>query len=113
MLFEKIHFSNSIFFNIIFMSFGGHVQDMVNRVKQNTALKNARRKKFKGGNDYSKIKKTKTVYNFPKLSNEELKLFKQKVKEEAAKEKKKQQLYWILAAIVVLIVIIIFNFVDF
>lgn len=95
------------------MSFGGHVNDMVNRVKQNAALKNARRRKFKGGNDYSKIKKTKTAYNLPKLSNEELKLFKQRVKEEAKLENKKQVFYWVIAAIIVLIVIIIFNFVNF
>ena len=43
------------------MSFGGNVNDMINRVKQNAALKNARRKKFKGGNDYSKTKNIKTA----------------------------------------------------
>ena len=50
------------------MSFGGHVNDMINRVKQNAALKNARRKKFKGGNDYSKTKNIKTAYNFSEFS---------------------------------------------
>ena len=95
------------------MSFGGHVQDMVNRVKQNAALKNARRGKFKGGNDYSKIKKTKTIYNLPKLSNEELKIFKQKVKEEAKQEQKKQIFYGVLAVTAILTTIITFNFVDF
>ena len=72
------------------MSFGGHVNDMVNRVKQNAALKNARRGKFKGGNDYSKTKAVKTGYNFPKLSKEELEIFKLKVKKEAKQEKQKQ-----------------------
>ena len=95
------------------MSFGGHVNDMINRIKQNAALKNARRKKFKGGNDYSKTKTIKTTFNYPKLSESDLNTFKQKIVKEAAKEKKKQQLYWILGAIVVLISFLIFNFVDF
>jgi len=95
------------------MSFGGHVNDMVNRIKQNAALKNTRRKKFKGGNDYSKTKNKKTTYNFPKLSESDLNTFKQKIIEAATKEKKKQQLYWILGAIAVLISILIFNYVDF
>ena len=50
------------------MSFGGHVYDMVDRLKQNAALKNSKRRKFKGGNNYLKILKTKTSYNLPKLS---------------------------------------------
>ena len=29
----------------------GHIQDMVNRVKQNAALKNTHRHKFKGGKE--------------------------------------------------------------
>ncbi|GGK39359.1 MULTISPECIES: hypothetical protein [Flavobacteriaceae] len=95
------------------MSFGGHVNDMVNKIKQNAALKNARRKKFKSGNDYSKIKIIKTTYNIPKLSKSDLNTFKQKIVKVAAKEKRKQQLYWILGAISVLISILIFNFVDF
>ena len=95
------------------MSFGGHVNDMVNRIKQNAALKNARRKKFKGGNDYSKTKNIKTTYNFPKLSKSDLNTFKQKIIKEAAKEKRKQQLYWILGIISILIIIALFNFVDF
>ena len=95
------------------MSFGGHVNDMINRVKQNAALKNARRNKFKGGNDYSKTTTTKTTYNLPKLSNEELKIFKQKLKEETTQENNKQLRYYILGAIAILIIIIIFNYVNF
>ena len=52
---------------------------MINRVKQNAALKNARRKKFKGGNDYSKTKNIKTAYNFSEFSEKELTEFKQKL----------------------------------
>ena len=72
------------------MSFGGHVNDMVNRVKQNAALKNARRKKFKGGNDYSKIEYEKTSYDFPEMTSEEFKKFKNNLIEEAKQEQKKK-----------------------
>jgi hypothetical protein len=37
------------------MSFGGHVNDMINSVKQNIALKNERRKKFKGNTKFLTI----------------------------------------------------------
>ena len=50
------------------MSFGGHVQDMLNRIKQNASLKNGRCNKFKGGNNYSKTQSIKTGYDFPKLA---------------------------------------------
>ena len=94
------------------MSFGGHVNDMINSVKQNTALKNARRKKFKGGNDYSKTKSIKTAYNIPKLSKSDLDTFKKSIAKEAIQEKKKQILYWVLGIVAVLISILIFNFVG-
>lgn len=54
------------------MSFGGHVNDVVNRIKQNAALKNARKRKFKGRNDYANIKYTKTEYDFPEVFDNEL-----------------------------------------
>ena len=90
------------------MSFGGHVNDMVNRVKQNAALKNARKGKFKGGNDYTKTKNRKTDYDFPKLSKEELKNFKLKVQKEAKQEKIKQLKFWVFITIVVAILLLFF-----
>ncbi len=90
------------------MSFGGHVNDMINRVKQNAALKNARRGKFKGGNDYAKTKNIKTEYSFPKLSKEELKAFKLKVQEEAKQEKIKQLKFWGFITITVLLLLLFF-----
>jgi len=82
---------------------------MINRVKQNAALKDARRRKFKGGNDYSHVSRTKTEYNFPKLSQQGLQNFKLKVKDEARKEKIKQLLFWSVI-VVVLVTLIIFNY---
>ncbi|MDV7186384.1 hypothetical protein R3X25_03745 [Lutibacter sp. TH_r2] len=82
------------------MSFGGHVYDMINRVKQNAALKNARRGKFKGGNDYSKINNKKTEYDFPKMSKTELEQFKQKLKKEAKQEQHKKVLFWIFTILI-------------
>lgn len=93
------------------MSFGGHVNDMVNRIKQNAALKQARRRKFKGGNDYSQVTYHKTEYNFPKLSKEEMQNFKAKVKAEARLENSKQIKIWILVTtFVVVLMFLFFNY---
>ena len=93
------------------MSFGGHVNDMVNRIKQNAALKDARRRKFKGGNDYSNVSTIKTEYNFPKLSTEEMKNFKAKIKEEAKLEKIKQLKIWGFVIMFVMIsMFLMFNY---
>jgi hypothetical protein len=73
------------------MSFGGHVQDMLNRIKQNASLKNGRCNKFKGGNNYSKTQSIKTGYDFPKLAKNELDEFKQELKREAQKRLLKKQ----------------------
>ena len=86
------------------MSFGGHVNDMVNRVKQNAALKNARRKKFKGGNDYSKIEYEKTSYDFPEMTSEEFKKFKNNLIEEDKQEQKKRTLFILFAIVLPIIV---------
>ena len=93
------------------MSFGGHVNDMMNRIKQNTALKDARRRKFKGGNDYSHISLNKTGYIFPKLSSKELEEFKLKVQKEAKKEIIKQIKFWAFTVVISLIIgFLIFNY---
>jgi len=87
--------------------------DMMNRIRQNAALKVSRRNKFKGNNrktNFSKKEQLKPEYDFPKVSDSELKLIKSKIKEEARKENKKQLLIWILFAIAVVIVFLIFNY---
>ena len=92
------------------MSFGGHVFDMLNRIKQNNALKGNRRKKFKGGNDYSKTKNIKTEFDLPKLSEEELSSLKNKIKKEVLDEKRKQLFYIILSIIITFILISSFSY---
>ena len=93
------------------MSFGGHLNDMVHRIKQNATLKNARKRKFKGGNDYSHISLNKTEYNFPKLSSKELEEFKLKVQKEAKKEIIKQIKFWAFTVVISLIIgFLIFNY---
>jgi len=92
------------------MSFGGHVNDMVNRIKQNTALKDARRRKFKGGNDYSKVKRVKTEYKLPKFTTYNLSEFKKKVQIEAKLESIKRLQFWGILIFVILIALIIFNY---
>tara|TARA_R110001583_G_scaffold160872_1_gene312797 strand:+ start:78680 stop:78967 length:288 start_codon:yes stop_codon:yes gene_type:complete len=91
------------------MSAGGHISDMMNRIKQNAILKNARRRKFKGGNDYSKTKNIKTTYDFPKFSSSEFKSFKKKVIKDALKENNIQTIYIISFIIVVILIFLIFN----
>jgi len=95
------------------MSAGGHMMDMMNRIRQNAALKVSRRNKFKGNNretNFSKKKSSKPEYDFPKVTSSELKLIKAKIKEEAIKERKKQLLILMLFAIAVTIVFLTFNY---
>ncbi len=79
------------------MSFGGHVNDMVNRVKQNAALKNARKNKFKGGNDYSKV------------SKEDLESIKDTIKTSTKFERNKRIIYGELISIIAIISILLLN----
>lgn len=93
------------------MSFGGHVNDMVNRIKQNAALKDARRRKFKGGNDYLKVSHHKAEYNFPKLSKEGIENFKNKVKAEAKLENIRQIKIWVfVATLISILMFLLFNY---
>lgn len=92
------------------MSFGGHINDMVNRIKQNTALKNARRNKFKGGNDYSHIKKSKPEYDFPEVSEKELQRIKLEIQKKANLEKNLKLKLKLIFIIFILCLFIIFNF---
>lgn len=46
------------------MSAGGHLLDMVNRIRQNAALKISKRNKFKGNNTYSSKSNEKPEYDF-------------------------------------------------
>lgn len=94
------------------MSAGGHINDMVSRIRQNAALKVSRRDKFRGNNrkiNFSKKVQPKPEYDFPKVSKSELDLIKSRIKEEALKKNKKQQIYLILFGMMVLLIFLIFN----
>ena len=95
------------------MSAGGHISDMMNRIKQNALLKNARRRKFKGGNDYSKTKSIKTEYNLTELSKPELEAFKKRVQKIAQQEKRKRTVFLIVCSLILLIILLIFNNLKF
>ena len=88
----------------------GHIMDMMNRIRQNAALKVSRRNKFKGGNTYTTISNLKTEYDFPEVSNSKLELIKFKIREEALKDRKKQYLYWVLSILLIALAFLIFNF---
>ena len=92
------------------MSFGGHVNDMVNRIKQNTALKNARKGKFKGGNAYLKVKTSKTEYDFPEVSKNELQKIKITIQQKASLERNRQYKFILIFIFVILTLFVIFNF---
>lgn len=91
------------------MGGSGHISDMINRIKQNAILKNARRRKFKGGNDYSKTRNIKTEYDFPKLSKLKLQVFKKRIREEAKQEKRKRTTLIILGVLILFIALFVFN----
>ena len=88
----------------------GHIQDMLNRVKQNNALKNARKKRFKGGNNYSNISRKKTIYDFPDTSKIELEKIKESIRKDAKKAHNKQLIIWLVGFIVLVIIFIAFNY---
>jgi len=92
------------------MSFGGHVNDMVHRIKQNATLKNARKRKFKGGNDYSSISRSKTEYDFPTISKTELEKIKTTIQQKTNIERIHHYKFTIIFILVILFLFAIFNF---
>lgn len=95
------------------MSAGGHIMDMMNRIRQNAALKVSRRNKFKGNNrkiNFSTKPTIKPEYDFPKVSKSELDIIKSRIKENALKENKKQLLLLALFISIVIIAFLIFNY---
>ncbi|THD67419.1 hypothetical protein E7Z59_07085 [Robertkochia marina] len=94
------------------MSFGaGHVMDMINRMKQNRALKPSNRSKFKGDNResiYSKKGKNFKIPKFKILPPKELEKVKTQIQQNAAKERKKQNFIYGIALTVITILILAF-----
>lgn len=74
------------------MSFGGHVQDMVNRMKTNEALRKAHRAKFKKIKDaYINALQTnkRKIIDNRSLSNEELEIIKFQIRNDLKNERRK------------------------
>ena len=92
------------------MSFGGHVNDMVHRIKQNATLKNTRKRKFKGGNDYSSISRSKTEYDFPTISKTELEKLKTLIQQKANLERIQHYKFIPIFILAILLLFAIFNF---
>ena len=73
------------------MSFGGHVQDMVNRMNQNRSQRTNNKTGFKGNNRdsiYSNINPDEL--NFKKLPQDELNKLKKEIQSKQQLESKKQ-----------------------
>lgn len=88
------------------MSFGtGHIMDMVNRLKQNRAMRSSNRSTFKENSIISTSEngKKRTSLKFKTISSTELEKRKYKIQQQAAKVLKRER---ILLVIFVLILIV-------
>ena len=83
---------------------------MVHRIKQNATLKNARKRKFKGGNDYSSISRSKTEYDFPTISKTELEKLKTLIQQKANLERIQHYKFITIFILAILLLFAIFNF---
>ncbi|MDF1549193.1 MAG: hypothetical protein P1P88_15310 [Bacteroidales bacterium] len=98
------------------MSSAGHILDMIKKMQQNEALKNARKNRFR---------KSKKVYEHQKnenhinnnlskqnVSNEELVLIKEKIRTRIKMEKKKQQIFTFLSLVIIIIFIFYISLIN-
>ena len=87
------------------MSFGGHVLDMVNRTKQNRALKQhnrERRKKMIESYNDADVHHGMQIIDKNKLSEEEFVVYKSKLNKKYAKERRRMAILASFVAIVCL-----------
>jgi hypothetical protein len=91
------------------MSFGGHVQEMINRMKANEDLRRSRRdKKKKIQNLYlSEDEKEHSVIREVKLSESEMKSVKDKIRNEMKKERIKEIVITSVVSVILFVVLII------
>lgn len=90
------------------MSFGGHVFDMINRMKQNRAQRPSNRAKFKENNRtmiYSKNCELNPL-QFKSVSEEELKEIKEQIRKRAKKARKKERIFYVISTTCLLAIII-------
>jgi len=93
------------------MSFGsGSISGYLERLRKTKIRRENRQKEFKGGNDYSKVKRVKTEYKLPKFTTYNLSEFKKKVQIEAKLESIKRLQFWVILIFIILIALIIFNY---
>ena len=91
------------------MSFGGHVADMVNRMKQNRAQRPSNRWKFKENNRdliYSNLDNNQNRLNFKSVSEKELIKIKRRIRESAKMDRKKMRIFYKTFILIGLITII-------
>ena len=75
------------------MSFGGHVQDMINRMKFNESLKKAHRERYQKLKDAQLIKKGKRephLIREKNISEEVLERINKEIRKESNREKRKE-----------------------
>ncbi len=94
------------------MSSAGHVLDMVNRMKQNAALKKGRREKNKWRSVSQKgASHRKTELSVPKHTREEIDAAMEHVRQDAQKQHKKMQvLYGIVGLLSLALLVLAFVF---
>lgn len=91
------------------MSFGGHVYDMISRLKQNRALLSSKKTKFKKkylDPTFSKIKNSKSKFRFKRNSIKELNYIKIKINNLLQKNYTKQ------TAIIMFLIIALLVFIS-
>lgn len=84
------------------MSSAGHVFDMINRLKQNGALKSSKRRKFKSNDRaamYVHEEHHKTELHFPHSTPEELEALKHKIREDADNTKRRVYILYSFAGL--------------
>lgn len=90
------------------MGFGGHVQDMNNRLRDNRNAKPSKKAKFQEGNwetRYDKENNSVTKLNFTKLSEEELHYLKIEIRKKIKKEQLLPTIFLGLMAVSILVIL--------
>ena len=89
------------------MSGGGHIFDMINRLKQN---KLSKRKKFQGDNRKALLSEganETTAYNFPAFSKQQMEVFKKDLHERNRKDRTSTIWAFLIAIVLVVLLFLI------
>ena len=97
------------------MSYAGHVLDMINRIKDNEALRKAKRSRYKKlRNAYATATVRKGPVNKPetKLSKKELEAIKEKIRNDLKRERRRAwSLTITFTLIITMLVVVLINFI--